>query len=39
MFRDPDDNFTIKGNTFRGTEVVWELLTFKFFNTEVVNKG
>ena len=39
MFIDPDDNFTIKGTAFRGTEGLWELLTRKNVNTKVVNKG
>jgi len=29
VFRDTDDNVTIKGTVFRGTEELWELLTRK----------
>jgi len=36
---DTDDNFTIKGTAFRGTEGLWELLTRKNVNTEVINKS
>jgi len=38
LFIYPNDNVTIKGNAFRGTEWFWELLTRKNVNTEVVNK-
>jgi len=39
VFVDTDDNFTIKGTAFRVTEVLWELLTRKIVNTEVINKA
>jgi len=35
---DPDDKITIKGNVFRGTERLWELLTRKNVNTQLVGK-
>jgi len=35
---DTDDNIAIKGRLFRGTERIWELLTRKYVNTEVINK-
>jgi len=34
VFLDPDDNITIKGTVFRGTERLWELLTRKNVNTQ-----
>jgi len=38
VFIDPDDNITIKGPVFRGTEGPWELLTRKNLNTQLVGK-
>jgi len=38
VFIDPDDNITIKGRVFRGTEGLWELLTRKNVNTQLVGK-
>jgi len=35
----PDDNFTFKVTTFRGTEGLWELLKRKNVNTEVGTKA
>jgi len=39
VFIDTDDNITIKGTAFRGTEVLWEILTRKNVNTEVIKKN
>jgi len=39
VFIDADDNFTIKGTAFSGTEGLWELVTRKNVNTEVINKN
>ena len=39
VFIDPDDNFTIKRTAFRGTDGLWELLTRKNVNTEVIKKN
>jgi len=39
VFRDPDDNFTIRGTVFIGTEGLWHLLKRKNVNTEIVNKA
>jgi len=36
VFVDPDDNITIKGTAFRGTEGLWELLTHKNVNTQLI---
>ena len=36
---DPDGNITIKRTVFRGTEGLWELLTRKNVNTEVIKKN
>jgi len=33
LFIDPDDNITINGTVFRGTEGLWEILTRKNVNT------
>ena len=38
MFIDPDENITIKGTVFRGTEGLWELLTRKNVNTQLIGK-
>jgi len=38
VFIDSDDNFTIKGTVFRGTEGLWELLTRKNFNKQRIGK-
>ena len=38
VFIDPDDNFTINGTVFRGTEGLWELLTRKNVNTQLFGK-
>jgi len=37
-FIDPDDNITIKGTVFRGTEGLWELLTRKNVNMQLTGK-
>jgi len=37
-FIDPDANLTIKGTVFRGSEGLWELLTRKNVNTQLVGK-
>jgi len=39
MFIDRDDIFTNKFTAFRGTEGLWDLLTRKNVNTEVINKA
>ena len=36
---DSRDNITIKGTVFKGTEGLWELLTRKNVNMEVINKN
>jgi len=33
-----DNNITIKGTVFRGTAALWELLTIKNVNTELIKK-
>ena len=38
MSIDPDDSVTNKGRVFRGTEGLWELLTRKNVNTQLVRK-
>jgi len=38
VFIDTDDNFTIKETVFRGTEGLWELLTRKNMNTQLIGK-
>ena len=38
VFIDPDDKITIKGTIFRGTERLWDLLTRKNVNTQIVGK-
>ena len=38
VFINPDDNFTIKGNVFKGTEGLWELLTSKNVNKNLSRK-
>jgi len=38
MFKDSDDNVTIKGNVFSGTEGLWEQLTRKNVNTQLIGK-
>jgi len=38
VFIDPDDNVTIKGTVFRGVEKLWELLTRKNVNRQIVGK-
>ena len=38
VFLDPDANLTIKGTVFRGTERLWELLTRKDVNTQLIGK-
>jgi len=38
VFIDPDGNITIKGTVFRGTVGLWELLTRKNLNTQLVAK-
>jgi len=38
VFKNTDDNFTIKGTAFRASEGLWELLTRKNVNTEIINK-
>jgi len=38
VFLDPDDNVTIKGTVFRGTEGLWVLLTRKNVNTQLIGK-
>jgi len=38
VFIDTDDNFTIKWTMFRGTEGLWELLTRKNVNTQLIGK-
>jgi len=38
VFINPDDNVTIKGTVFRGTEGLWELLTPKNVNTQLIDK-
>ena len=35
---DTDGNITIKGTVFRGKEVLWELLTRRTVNIELINK-
>jgi len=37
MIIDTRDNFTIRGTVFKGTEGLWELLTRKNLNSEVIN--
>jgi len=37
VFIDTRDNFTIKGTVFKDTESLWELLTRKNVNSEVIN--
>jgi len=40
VFIDPDDNnITIKGTVFRETEGMWELLTRKNVNSQLIDKG
>jgi len=39
LFVDTDDNFTIRGTAFRGTEGLWELLKRKNVNMAIVNKA
>ena len=38
VFIDPDDNNTIKGTVFRGTEGLWELLTRKNVSKHLTSK-
>jgi len=38
VFMDPDANLTIKGTVFRGSEGLWELLTRKNENRQVMGK-
>jgi len=38
VFIDPNDNITIKGTVFRGTEELWEPLTRKNVNTQLIGK-
>ena len=38
VFIDPDDNITIKGTAFRGTRGLWDLLTRKNENTQLIGK-
>jgi len=38
VFIDTDDNITIKGTVFRGTEGLGELLTRKNVNTQLIGK-
>jgi len=38
VFIDPDDNITIKGTVFRGTEGLCELLTRKNVNTQLIGE-
>jgi len=38
VFIDPEANLTIKRTVFRGTERLWELLTCKNVNTQLVGK-
>jgi len=38
VFMNPDANLTIKGRVFRGTVGLWELLTRKNVNTQLVGK-
>ena len=37
-FIDRDDNITIKGTVFRGTEGLWEILTRKNVNMQLIGK-
>jgi len=39
VFMGTDDNVTIKGSVFIGTEGLWELLTRKNVNTQLISKG
>jgi len=39
VFIDPDYNITIKGTAFSGADGLWEQLTRKNVNTEVVNNA
>jgi len=38
VFIVPDANLIIKGTAFKGTERLWELLTRKNVNTQLVGK-
>ena len=38
VFKDLDDNITIKGKEFRVTEWLWELLTRKNVNKQLIGK-
>jgi len=38
VFIDPDANLTIKGTAFRSTVGLWELLTRKNMNTQLIGK-
>jgi len=38
VFIDRDDNLIIKGTVFRGTEGLWEQLTRKKMNTQLIGK-
>ena len=38
VFIDPDVNLTKKGTAFSGTELLWELLTRKDVNSQLVGK-
>ena len=38
MFVDTDDNVTVNGTMFTGTEGFWELLTRKNVNTQLTGK-
>ena len=38
VFIDPDANLTIKGTVLRGTESLWDLVTRKNVNTQLIGK-